>query len=72
MSTYEDDLDIVAISRVFQKGKTVIPSEVRSLLGVSDGHKILWRHDKVRGIIYIQITGGKPVRYTPSREKSSV
>jgi bifunctional DNA-binding transcriptional regulator/antitoxin component of YhaV-PrlF toxin-antitoxin module len=72
MSTYEDDLGIVAISRVFQKGKTVIPSEVRRLLGVSDGDKILWRYDKVRGIVYIQITGGKQVRYTLSREKSSI
>jgi len=72
MDTHINDLDIIAISRVFQRGKTVIPSEVRLILDTSDGDKIVWRHDKVRGIIYIQIAGGKPVRYTPSREKSSI
>lgn len=55
MSTHEDDLDIVAISRVFQKGKTVIPLEVRKLLGVSDGDKVVWRFNKLKGIIYMQV-----------------
>ena len=72
MSTHENDLDLIAISRVFQRGKTVIPSEVRTLLNIKDGDKIVWWLDKVRRIIYIQITGEKSVRYTPSREKSSI
>jgi len=71
MSIDSGDPDIVAISKVFQKGKTVIPSEVRLILDVSDGDKIVWRHDKVGKIIYIQITGEKLVRYTPNRGKSS-
>jgi len=55
MSTHEDDSDIVDISRVFQRGKTVIPSGVRSLLGISDGDKVVWRYDKLKNIIYIQV-----------------
>ena len=55
MSTHEDDSDIVDISRVFQRGKTVIPSDVRSLLGISDGDKVVWRYDKLKNIIYIQV-----------------
>jgi len=55
MSTHEDDSDIVDISRVFQRGKTVIPSGVRSLLGISDGDKVIWRYDKLKKIIYIQV-----------------
>ena len=55
--------DVVDISRVFQRGKTVIPSEVRSLLGVSDGDKVVWQYDKLRGIIYIQVNDQKLVRF---------
>ena len=72
MDTHINDKDIIAFSKVFQRGKTVIPSEVRLILDISDGDKIVWRHDKVRRIIYIQITGEKLVRYTLSREKSSI
>ncbi len=65
MDTHNDDPDIIAVSKVFQRGKTVLPSEVRKLLNIKDGDKIVWRHDKVRytpsgsvrRIIYIQVTG---------------
>ena len=63
MSIDSKELDIVAVSKVFQTGKTVIPSEVRLILGVSDGDKVVWRWDKPRGIIYIQVNDQKKVRF---------
>lgn len=63
MSIDSRELDIVAVSKVFQIGKTVIPSEVRLILGVSDGDKVVWRWDKSRGIIYIQVNDKKKVRF---------
>lgn len=43
----KDDPEIIAVSNIFQKGKTVIPSEVRLILNISDGDKIVWRNDKI-------------------------
>lgn len=65
MSTNESDLDIVALSKVFQRGKTVIPSEVRALLKVEDGDRIVWRYNKLNRSIYIKIED--EVRYTVTR-----
>lgn len=42
--------EIIAVSKIFQRGKTVIPSEVRGLLCVSDGDRIVWRNDKIMKI----------------------
>jgi bifunctional DNA-binding transcriptional regulator/antitoxin component of YhaV-PrlF toxin-antitoxin module len=39
---YQETRKIHAISKLYQKGKTQIPSEVRRSLGLADGHKILW------------------------------
>lgn len=61
MST--SDGDVISVSNVFQRGKTVIPSEVRNLLGLSDGKKVIWRYDKIREIIYIKIIKDGLVRY---------
>jgi len=37
----------LAVSRVFGRGKCSIPRDVREMLGVSDGDKILWyRNDR--------------------------
>lgn len=33
---------IIALSAVYQRGKTQVPSEVRRFLGLEDGHKIVW------------------------------
>jgi len=33
---------VIAISTVFQDGKTTIPKEVRGMLALKDGDKILW------------------------------
>jgi hypothetical protein len=42
---------IIAISKVFQYGKTTIPKEVRLKLDVQDGDKILWLMDENDHII---------------------
>lgn len=42
---------IIAISKVFQYGKTTIPKEVRLKLDVQDGDKILWLMDENDNII---------------------
>jgi len=33
---------IVATSKIFQHGKIVVPKEVREVLGLSDGDKLVW------------------------------
>ena len=42
---------IIAISKVFQYGKTTIPKEVRMKLDVRDGDKILWLMDENDNIV---------------------
>jgi hypothetical protein len=42
---------IIAISKVFQYGKTTIPKEVRLKLDVQDGDKILWLMDENDNIV---------------------
>ena len=42
MSRYEITEKIVAMSKVYQHGKTQIPKEVRKELGLEDGDKVLW------------------------------
>jgi len=34
---------IIAISKVFQKGKVQVPSDVRKMLGIKDGTKLVWK-----------------------------
>lgn len=35
--------EIIAISKVFQKGKVQVPSDVRKMLGIKDGRKLVWK-----------------------------
>ena len=42
---------IIAISTVFQFGKTTIPKEVRAKLELKDGDKILWHINEDNNII---------------------
>ena len=42
---------IIAISTVFQFGKTTIPKEVREKLELKDGDKILWHVNEESNII---------------------
>lgn len=32
----------ISTSKVFQKGKVVIPSDIRKTLGIHDGDKVIW------------------------------
>jgi AbrB family looped-hinge helix DNA binding protein len=41
-SKYSETKRLVAMSKVYQHGKTQIPAEVRKALGLKDGDKILW------------------------------
>lgn len=42
MSKYTETRKVVGISKVFQRGKTQIPADVRKAFGLKDGDKILW------------------------------
>jgi bifunctional DNA-binding transcriptional regulator/antitoxin component of YhaV-PrlF toxin-antitoxin module len=41
-SKYAPTRKVIGISKVFQRGKTQIPAEVRRVLELKDGDKILW------------------------------
>ena len=56
----------MATSKIFQKGKTVVPSEVRRILGVDDGDNIAWMYNELESIIVI-LTPKKAVRYMLER-----
>ena len=43
MSKYQETTSIVEVSRVFGRGKTQIPSDIRKILGVKDGTKLVWK-----------------------------
>ena len=56
----------MATSKIFQKGKTVVPSEVRRILGVDDGDNIAWMYNELESIIVI-LTPKKAARYMLER-----
>jgi len=37
-----DSAKVFDVSKIFQHGKTQVPSDVRRFLGVEDGDKMLW------------------------------
>lgn len=44
--TYELSKKLVDVSKIYQKGKTHIPAEIRRRLFIKDGDKIAWyAHD---------------------------
>jgi bifunctional DNA-binding transcriptional regulator/antitoxin component of YhaV-PrlF toxin-antitoxin module len=43
---------VFAISKVFQHGKTQVPKEVREVLHLTDGDRILWYSQD--GIIFVR------------------
>ena len=45
---------IIAISTVFQFGKTTIPKEVRAKLELNDGDKILWHINEDNNVIILK------------------
>jgi len=42
-SKYQKSESTIEVSRVFGKGKTQIPADVRKILGLQDGDKIVWK-----------------------------
>jgi len=53
MSKYQKTDSTVDVSRVFGRGKTVIPSDVRKLLGLKDGDKIVWKLDNGKIVVEV-------------------
>ena len=43
---------ILAVSTIFQRGKIVVPIEVRRMLGVKDGDKLTWTVEEEK--IYVK------------------
>jgi len=39
---YQATRKILAVSKLYQRGKTQVPSEVRQILNVKDGDKLVW------------------------------
>lgn len=42
-SKYQQTESTIDVSRVFGRGKTQIPVDVRRMLGLKDGTKIVWK-----------------------------
>lgn len=51
---YEKSHQIIDVSPIYQHGKTHVPKDVREILGVKDGDKIVYWIDE--GKIYIEKT----------------
>ena len=43
MQKYQVNNAIVGVSKMFGGGRTQVPADVRKLLGVNDGHKLVWK-----------------------------
>lgn len=43
---------ITDFSKVFQQGKTTIPSQIRKNLGIKDGDEVAWGEDEEGKIIF--------------------
>jgi bifunctional DNA-binding transcriptional regulator/antitoxin component of YhaV-PrlF toxin-antitoxin module len=48
---YQEVRKVCALSKVFQRGKTQIPSEVRRSIGLQDGDKLLYILENGKWII---------------------
>jgi len=51
MGKYAIEEKIIALSRVYQRGKTQVPKEVRDILGIEDGDKVLWLFESGKLIV---------------------
>ena len=40
--TYRETRKVIGLSKLFQRGKTQVPSEIRKLLQIKDNDKLLW------------------------------
>ena len=48
----ETAVEVIATSKVFQRGKVQLPSEVRERLNLKDGDKVVWF--QFQGRIYVR------------------
>ena len=53
MSKYQVNNKILGLSKIYQHGKTHIPSEVRILMAAKDGHKLLWKLEN--GKVFVEV-----------------
>jgi len=44
----------IAVSKIFDRGKTVVPVEVRKVLNVIDGDRLVWIIETATNRIYIK------------------
>lgn len=51
MSKYQVNKKTVGLSKIYQHGKTHIPSEVRKLLSIKDGDRLLWILDNGKIVV---------------------
>ena len=49
---FVDSAKVVALSKIFQHGKTQVPLDIRHFLDVKDGDKMLWFSDEKK--IYVK------------------
>lgn len=40
---YRVDNEILGVSKMFGKGRVQVPADVRKILGVTDGQKLVWK-----------------------------
>jgi bifunctional DNA-binding transcriptional regulator/antitoxin component of YhaV-PrlF toxin-antitoxin module len=53
MSKYQPSKKMLDISKVYQHGKTHIPCEVRKVLGIKDGARLIWTLDNGKIVVEI-------------------
>ena len=57
--------EIIATTKVFDRGKTTIPFEIRVGISISDGDKLVWKRNNLgRYFIEKAIKSGKGIRFT--------
>lgn len=52
-SKYQPTESIVDVSKVFGRGKTQIPADVRKMLGLKDGDKIVWKLENGKVVVEV-------------------
>ena len=53
MAKYQATESTIDVSKVFDRGKTQIPSDVRKLLVLKDGVKIVWKLEN--GRVFVEV-----------------
>jgi len=57
--------EVITTTKVFDRGKTTIPSEIRVAMSLSDGDKLVWKRSRLnRYFIEKVVSAGRGVRFT--------